>query len=102
MYVNVKFSRNSVLLELEPGALENVKKDHLDFERKLGFYQNEILKRKLTFPLDYIMNLPTEYRDNLISQEEQEGIWRRENIFKNVVMRRLLEIRREKKKPKLK
>lgn len=31
----------------------------------------------------------------------QEGVWKRENIFKNVIMRRINEIRMIKKKPKL-
>ena len=46
------------------------------------------------------MNLPLEYRE-VKNNEIQEGIWRRENIFKNVIMRRIIEIRMIKKKPKL-
>ena len=46
------------------------------------------------------MNLPKEYRE-VKDNYKQEGIWRRENIFKNVIMRRIIEIRMIKKKPKL-
>jgi len=52
------------------------------------------------FPLDYIMNLPSEMRDEQ-DPKKQEGIWMRENIFKNVIMRRVIEIRQQKMKPKL-
>jgi len=47
------------------------------------------------------MNLPKELRDEK-DADKQEGIWIRENKFKNVVIRRIIEIRNEKKKPKLK
>ena len=55
---------------------------------------------KKTFPLDYVMNLPKELRD-IKDPNKQENIWRRENIFKNVIMRRIIEIRVLKKKPRL-
>jgi hypothetical protein len=58
-----------------------------------------MLKLKKTFPLDYIMDLPNDLRDEK-DPAKQEGIWRRENIFKNVIMRRIDEIRQVKKKPK--
>ena len=47
------------------------------------------------------MNLPEEYFVDGSAGERYEGI-KRENIFKNVVMRRLYEIRQLKAKPKLK
>src|SRR5438067_1708782 len=46
------------------------------------------------------MNLPKEMRE-FQDAPKQEGIWRRENIFKNVIMRRINEIRIIKRKPKL-
>jgi hypothetical protein len=46
------------------------------------------------------MNLPKEMRD-IQDAPKQEGIWRRENTFKNVIMRRIIEIRQIKRKPKL-
>jgi len=46
------------------------------------------------------MNLPKELRE-VQDNVKQEGIWRRENIFKNVIMRRVIEIRIIKRKPKL-
>mmetsp|Transcript_8905 Transcript_8905/g.7898 ORF Transcript_8905/g.7898 Transcript_8905/m.7898 type:complete len:235 (+) Transcript_8905:45-749(+) len=57
------------------------------------------LKKNKSYPLDYIMNLPEKYFENA-GPGKHEAILR-ENIFKNVVMRRLYEIREQKSKPKL-
>ena len=56
-------------------------------------------------PLDYIMNLPSHLINNkldLASQEKQKTAWRMENILKNVVVRRLTEIRTILDKPTMK
>jgi hypothetical protein len=45
------------------------------------------------------MDLPRKMRE-IQDPIRQEGVWRRENIFKNVIMRRINEIRLVKKKPK--
>jgi hypothetical protein len=45
------------------------------------------------------MDLPRQMRE-IKDPVKQEGVWRRENIFKNVIMRRINEIRLVKKKPK--
>lgn len=55
---------------------------------------------KQTFPVDYVMSMPTAFRE-IKNNKQQEGIWARENIFKNLVMRRIIEIRIIKKKPRL-
>jgi hypothetical protein len=55
---------------------------------------------KSTFPVDYVMNMPKVFRKEK-NNKLQEGIWARENTFKNLVMRRICEIRIIKKKPRL-
>jgi len=62
MYVYVRCVRDTIILELENKAIDFIKFSHPDFEKKLLSYQNNILKLKKTFPLDYIMNLPKEFR----------------------------------------
>lgn len=63
MYVYVRCSKPTLLLELDKKTLELIKSQHSDFERSCLSYQNNMLKMKKTFPLDYIMNLPKEYRE---------------------------------------
>ena len=53
-------------------------------------------------PLDYILNLPKDMRSGHLGDKEQEQTWSVANVFKNVVMRRLIEIRAAKAKPSLK
>ena len=49
-------------------------------------YQNKLLKKGKKFPCDYILRLPQYYSVN-------ENAIRRNNAFKNVVMRIILDIR---------
>ena len=56
-----------------------------------------------TFPLDYIMKIPKFLKKSTkLSDYELRKSLRLENIFKNIVMRRITEIREEKAKPSLK
>ena len=55
-----------------------------------------------SIPLDYIMNLPKEIRNLKLSKDKQVQTWKLANINKNIVMRRIIEIKREKAKPGLK
>ena len=54
------------------------------------------------YPLDYIINVPEARKDRRISSELLKNMLRRRNIFKNIVFRRLSEVRERRKKPKLK
>jgi hypothetical protein len=54
------------------------------------------------YPLDYIMNLPKHLIDKEISPDITLRAQRLENCLKNVVIRRITEIRVEKAKPSLK
>lgn len=77
-----------------------MKSIHSDFEKTLLSYQNNILKLKKTYPLDYVVHIPDE-----INQEHYydfpDAHLIRLNILKNVIFRRMIEIRVLKKKPKL-
>ena len=48
------------------------------------------------------MNLPKNKRGEFMTKADQEKAWRLENILKNIVIRRLTEIRKIKAKPSLK
>lgn len=54
------------------------------------------------YPLDYIMNVPRHLRDPKVSEQVQINAFRLENALKNVVIRRLTEIRAVKDKPSMK
>ena len=53
-------------------------------------------------PLDYIMNLPKHLINNKLDKAAQVNAWRMENILKNVVVRRITEIRTILDKPTMK
>ena len=65
-------------------------------------HQSQILRWNKKYPLDYIINVPEQLRDRRISSELLKNMLRRRNIFKNIVFRRLSEVREMRKKPKLK
>lgn len=65
----------------------------------LQFKKKTILQDK-PFPLDYIMTVPKHLKNNK-NPEEQAQVWRLENVLKNIVIRRLTEIRAIKAKPSL-
>lgn len=90
----------TILLELTYEQMVALCKHHETMEKKFLRFEKEILKEKKSYPLDYIMNLPEEAVE--VDRESKYEEIRRENIFKNVVMRRLYEIRILKSKPKLK
>ena len=68
--------------------------EYKDLQKRLMMYQNKMLRQKSRH-LDYIEKLPEG-----VHREAVNSV-RRENVFKNVVFQRLLEIREEKRKPKL-
>lgn len=55
------------------------------------------MKKKHTYPLDYLLNWPEEH----IHLPLMFPKWKRQNIIKNVVFRRIIENRIYKKKPRL-
>lgn len=98
MYVNARCEGNVTLLEISKSALEEIMEKHDDFKRKMLSYQNQILKFDITYPLDYLVNVPKEFQGEKIYSEDA---LKRDNAFKNAIMRRVVEIRFEKQKPKL-
>lgn len=98
MYVNARCQTNVALLEISKDKIEKIMENHDDFKRKMLSYQNQILKLEMTYPLDYIVNVPREFQKEKIYSE---AALKRDNAFKNAIMRRVIEIRLEKQKPKL-
>lgn len=98
MYVNARCQTNVTLLEISNAKMQEIMEKHDDVRRKMLSYQNQILKFGVSFPLDYLVNVPKEFqRDKIFS----EAALKRDNAFKNAIMRRIIEIRLEKQKPKL-
>jgi len=100
MYVYVRCAKNTVVLDLEQKVIDFVKATHPDFEKNLLSYQNNILKQKKTYPLDYLVNVPAELKVANYFDLSEDAI-KRQIILKNVVFRRIIEIRILKRKPKL-
>lgn len=98
MYVNVRCATNVTVFEISKQKIESIMLKHEDFKRKMLSYQNQILKYDKTFPLDYLVCVPKEFQKEKCYSPDA---LRRDNIFKNAIMRRVLEIRIEKSKPKL-
>ena len=71
-------------------------------EQKFMRFQKKIFLEQKSYPLDYIMNLPREHRNKSLSGSKQQLAWRLRNIQKNIVMRRIMEIKALKAKPGLK
>lgn len=97
MTVNARCQTNVTLFELNKGTIEGIMNKHEDFKRKMLSYQNQILKFGRAYPLDYLVSVPKEFQGDKIYSEEA---LKRDNAFKNAIMRRVLEIRLEKLKPK--
>eukprot|EP00344_Euplotes_crassus_P002433 CAMPEP_0197017436 /NCGR_PEP_ID=MMETSP1380-20130617/79541_1 /TAXON_ID=5936 /ORGANISM="Euplotes crassus, Strain CT5" /LENGTH=261 /DNA_ID=CAMNT_0042444533 /DNA_START=2404 /DNA_END=3186 /DNA_ORIENTATION=+ len=89
-----------ILLELQYDKILTLCKTHEDLEKKFLKFQKQFFQENKSYPLDYIMNLPESHFGQDEVQEKYAAI-NRENIFKNVVMRRIKEIREIKAKPKL-
>ena len=96
-----RFGRNSICSALSISKMEEIAARNPDLRKNFtSFKQKTILLGKL-FPLDYIMNLPR----HLIRKEDveyQNVADRLENTLKNIVIRRLTDIRVLKAKPSLK
>ena len=99
MYVNVRCTKESKVLLLSLESMKAIMGKYADkdkFNNEMLYYQNKILKLEKKFPLDYIMQIPPTERGVV-----DEGMARRENTLKNVVMNIVIKIRERKKRPKL-
>lgn len=106
--------RLSYIIELEESHLnhviehyvDNMKNNNIpivdDPRKRLQKYQINVMKEQRGYPLDYIINIPTELQQKIY---DPHGITMdmlaRVNRLKNAVMRRIVEIRQMKAKPKL-
>lgn len=70
--------------------------------KKFKKFRRQTITDDITFPLDYIMTMPKHLKNPLLSEPVQIRAWKLENILKNVVVRRLTEIRKVKNKPTMK
>ena len=88
MSVSIKCQTECKLLKLSYEKLKEVidKYENEAFGKSLLLYQNKLLKKAQKIPCDYIVRLPKYYNAD-------EKAIRRNNTFKNVVMRIILDIR---------
>lgn len=92
--VNLRASKSTHILEFSTSLYESLMDDFPELKKRLMLYQNKLLRQKSKH-LNYIEALPQDVH------KEAFNTIRRENILKNVVFIRILEIREEKRKPKL-
>ncbi|CDW81634.1 UNKNOWN [Stylonychia lemnae] len=90
------------ILEIEEDNLVSIVNQDQKTQKRLLTYQNELLKTNLVYALDYVVIIPASimdkhYKPKNLSLES----FRRMTRMKNVVMRRIIEIREQKAKPKL-
>lgn len=65
-------------------------------------YQNNLLKLNKPYPIDYVIHIPKEIMQNVYQSKGLTlATFKRMAIVKNVIFRRILEIRLMKAKPKL-
>jgi uncharacterized protein YrzB (UPF0473 family) len=98
--VATRCKTKTILLSLSYEKMLDLTKHYEKMENNFLKFQKQIFKENKSYPLDYIMNLP-EKKFEQTGSERYEAIMR-ENKLKNVVMRRLYEIREMKAQPKLK
>ena len=88
MSVNIRAHTDVKLLRLSHSGLSELilKYQNEPFGKNLMIYQNKLLKKEDKYPCDYIMRLPKYYNVD-------DGKIYRNNAFKNVVMRIVLDVR---------
>ena len=100
--VYYRFGKNSICAILTYDTMEEVANRHKVLRKKFSEFRKNTIMEDKPYPLDYIMNLPRHLRDHSISEEVQLRAWRLENQLKNVVIRRLAELKAVKDKPSMK
>jgi hypothetical protein len=101
-----RFGRKSICYTMSFKKFDSLLPKHKELRKNFNKYMNKTITQDKPVPLDYIMNLPTHIAKNFdkrgIKPETYKKYLLLENQFKNVVLRRLIEIRQEKLKPTLK
>jgi hypothetical protein len=100
--VYYRFGKNSICFVLSIDTLNEILPRHQALEKKFRQYKIKTISEIKPFPLDYIMNLPKHLINKQMSAEHLARCQTLENILKNVVIRRISEIRAQKAKPSLK
>lgn len=99
--ISYRAKENCQLLELTLQTIYQIMEEDDKFKKDMLIFQDVILQKNKKYPLDYIVSIPEIQKDRRISSDTHEQILKRRNTLKNVVFRRLLEIREINKKPKL-
>jgi hypothetical protein len=100
--VSYRFGRNSICFVLSIDTLNEILPRHQALAKKFRQFKVKTMSEIKPYPLDYIMNLPKHLIDKKVSPEVLARAQRLENSCKNVVIRRITEIRALKAKPSLK
>jgi len=100
--VYYRFGRNSICSLLDVDTMEDVATRHHVLRKKFSEFRKNTIMQDKPYPLDYIMNVPKHLRNPKVEEGVQLNAWRLENALKNVVVRRLTEIREVKDKPSMK
>ena len=121
MQVEIASNGNSVLHELTKEGLENVKNEHMEFRKYMNLYENRMLRTNKNYPLDFYIpafisktkiledaKIESMKRFKTPKKEDDVSLYlkermrlERQGIFKNCVYRKIVDIQREKRKPKL-
>ena len=114
MHVDMRSTKSSFVLELSMEKFDVIKEKYAKtLGKTIQMKQNQMLRTDKRYPLDYcfatpiidpnepdwdpLRPLPTKYK----TVEMETGRLARQNVLKNVVFNRLMEIRIMKKKPTL-
>ena len=100
--MNMRAKQFTKILELSHDVMERIKNENQFFNTKNNNVSKQDSKIGKKYPLDYIQEVPSINRNRRISQKNYEKMKIRRNILKNVVFRRIIEIRQAKRRPKLK
>lgn len=99
--VYYRFGRNSICSVLPYDKMLEILPKYDKLKRKFVAFKLKTIQMGKPFPLDYIMNLPKHLRRKDMADADTLRAWKLENVLKNVVIRRLTEIRAIKAKPSL-
>ena len=82
--------------------MEELCKKHEDLNKKFQRFKTLTMMKKKPFPLDYIMEQPSNVKEKFEKVKDYPIRLEMENKLKNIVIRELVEIRKKKAKPSLK
>ena len=101
--VYYRFGRKSFLFSLSYEALCEILPNHKELRKQFITFKQKTMIQNKSFPLDYIMKLPRHLSKKVkIDKKQYEKYLKVENIVKNIVIRRFVEVKKVKSKPSLK